>query len=202
MGTDPVTTERPPLTGTIAAGDLEALSKRSAAEASQSVFDKLIARMREEKANPAPTTPAEQRGMLGNIVGTLDTVGGLDIPFGSVLVGAIPAVVVGELVDGFVPPKTATGAINWMNVGVKIAAAIGGVQVGRQFMGPRATTFFTGVLALQMASAVLPIDQWIANLIGMFRRAPGVVQQAQSVAARAWHAQSFAPSSERGAYWA
>lgn len=137
-------------------------------------------------AEPTPEADVEQAALTG-IIRQLDTIGGLDVPFGSVIFGGIPGLVVGELVDGFVSP-VAAGGVSWANVLVKTGVAWMGVQFLPQFIGRNGSLFFAGSLALQAARQILPIDQWVANLVGMFPRGAAgmrrgsIVAQAESVA--------------------
>ena len=168
--------------------------------ASENGARKGIEAMKPAETKPAPKVetalqeqdvPAEQPGMVGGAVDSLDNIGGLGIPFGSVLIGAIPGVVVGELIDGFIPLSR-----GWMNPAAKVGAAYLGVQYGSKFLGRTGAMFFAGALALQALSNVLPIDQWAAQITGMVRRT-SVVQQAESVARQAQMRQDIGPSQYR-----
>jgi len=141
------------------------------------------------------TAPLHQVGVLGGLVDTMDSVGGLGIPFGSVLVGAIPGVVVGEVIDGLVSSKTATGQVNWINPAVKIGAGWVGVQYGRGLIGNTGAMFFAGTLALQALSQILPLDRIVANIVGMFRK---ITPQPTAEAASAWLGQH---GTTTGAYY-
>jgi len=143
-----------------------------------------------------------QAGALGGTLGALDNIGGLGIPFGSVLRGAIPGVIVGEVIDGLMSPKTSTGQVNWLNPAAKIGAGWIGVQYGRGFLGTTGALFFAGTLALQALSQLLPLDAIVANIVGMVRKAaPAAPVGATAEAANAWLSQSFKPTTQTGGMW-
>ena len=133
---------------------------------------------------------------LAGFVNTLDGIGGLDIPWGSVLLGALPGAIVSEVVDGLMPAHNADGSINFMNLAVKGGIAWAGVQFGPQFVGRRASQFFAGGLILFVLSDFLPIDQWVANVRGLFNRgaASGQIAQHELQLAQASPASTFNPS--------
>lgn len=116
---------------------------------------------------------------IAGFVNTLDGIGGLDIPWGAVLFGALPGAVVSEVIDGLMPAHNADGSINFINLLTKGAAAWAGVQFGPQLIGRRASQFFAGGLILFVLSDFLPIDQWVANLRGLFGRTAASSQIAQ-----------------------
>lgn len=147
-----------------------------------------------------PEAPMSQ-GMLEGTVRTLDSLGGLNIPFGSVLVGAIPGVIAGDVIDGLVPPRTATGEVNWLNPGLKAGAAWIGVQYGRAFLGSTGAMFFAGTLALQAMSQLLPLDKIVAQIVGVFQRKETSAATPTAAAANAWLGQAFKPNTQQGGYW-
>lgn len=150
-----------------------------------------------ETATQEQEATQEQIG-VGGITRSLDDIGGLGIPFGSVLVGAIPGVVVGELIDGFIPPSR-----GMLNPAAKVGAAWVGVQYGRRLLGTNGAMFFAGALALQALTALLPIDQWTAQLTSALRR-NSVVAQAEQVARAAQMGQQGGRrgASQVGGLWA
>lgn len=106
--------------------------------------------------------------MAAGIVNTLDGLGGLDIPWGSVLLGALPGAMVSEIVDGLMPPRNADGSINVTNLLIKGGIAWAGVQFGDRLIGRRASQFFAGGLLLFVLGDLLPIDQWVAKITNLF----------------------------------
>lgn len=141
----------------------------------------------------------EQRAVMGQpalvgFVNTLDGIGGLDIPWGSVLFGILPGAMVSEIVDGLMTPRNADGTINFMNLGLKGAIAWAGVQFGPQLIGRRASQFFAGGILLFVLGDLLPIDQWVANITKLFNRGADTGQPAPGFAQTRSAASSFDPS--------
>ena len=132
---------------------------------------------------------------IAGFVNTLDGIGGLDIPWGAVLFGALPGAIVSEVIDGLMPAHNADGSINFMNLGVKGLVAWAGVQFGPQLVGRRASQFFAGGLILFVLSDFLPIDQWVANLRGLFGRTATGGQFAAHELELARQAQTASPAS-------
>lgn len=116
----------------------------------------------------------EQMSFAKNVE-SLNKIGGLGV-VGSIVFGAIPGAVVGEVIDGLVPVRTAGGEINLVNVLVKGAAAWGGVKYGRKIVGAHAAGFFAGAIGLQVAAELLPLDRWVDALVGKLGglRIPGL----------------------------
>lgn len=92
-----------------------------------------------------------------------------NLPVGSLAVGAITGLVLGEVIDGFVSTQTESGDINFANLIIKGVAAIGLVTVGNQLMSKQATLAGAAILTAQILADVLPLDEWIARIRGVFQ---------------------------------
>jgi len=112
-----------------------------------------------------------------------------DIPVGQALVGGFSAVVVSELVDGFLAKQTDT--VKGM---VKLVAAGAVAKWGGRLLGKTGTTALVILLAYDGLRQILPIDEWASRLTGGVTKLTGgglggragitnVVTQAQKVAA-------------------
>ena len=107
---------------------------------------------------------------LAGTVNTLNGIGGLDIPWGNILLGALPGAIVSEVVDGLMPAFNADGSLNFQNVGIKLGIAWAGVQFGDRLVGRQASQFFAGGLIIFVLADILPLDQWVATIRGWFGR--------------------------------
>ncbi len=125
-----------------------------------------------------------QAGVVGAAL-TLDDIGGLGIPFGSVLLGGIPGILTGEVIDGFISPTNATGDVSWGNVFSKGLVAAGGAFLLPRWLGDRPAMFFAGVLVVQMISDVLPLDRLSAWLVGKFTKEEATASASYAAAAAA-----------------
>lgn len=67
---------------------------------------------------PAPEQAAMRQPVPEGLAQSLDNLGGLGVPIGSALVGGIPGVIVGEVVDGITPLTRQDGSVNWTNIAV------------------------------------------------------------------------------------
>lgn len=123
-------------------------------------------------------------------INQLNNIGGFDIPWGDVLFGILPGAIVSEVVDGLMAPRNADGSINFQNIGVKALIAGVGVQFGAQFVGKRTAQFFAGGLILFILADLLPIDQWVANIIKLFNRDNGDASMSAHESMLARHNQS------------
>ncbi len=124
---------------------------------------------------------------LAGVAGKLDGALGIGIPWGAVLVGAIPGAIAGEIVDGLFSPRNDDGTINWTNIAVKAGVGFAAVQFLPKFIGKRQSQFFIGALVLQIFTDILPLDKivdWAVTKLGSFRSAgsgQGVISQAEQV---------------------
>lgn len=128
-----------------------------------------------------------QVGVIG-AAATLDEIGGLNIPFGSVLIGAFPGVITGDVIDGFIQPIDVNGNVAWGNLLTKAAVATGGAFFLPRWIGERPAMFFAGALVIQMLSDMLPLDRLSAWVVGMFSRegtAGASASEARAAQARA-----------------
>ena len=130
-----------------------------------------------------------QAGVIGAAL-TLDEIGGLNIPFGSVLLGGFPGIIVGDIIDGFIQPIDVNGNVAWGNLLTKGAVAAGGAMFLPRWLGDRPAMFFAGALVIQMLSDMLPLDRLSAWVVGMFSR--GGTAGASSAEARAAQARAAA----------
>lgn len=145
-------------------------------------------------------TASMQQG-LGRIAGTLDGALGAKIPWGSILIGALPGLFVHEVIDGTIEPRTQvldalgnpipdpndpTGFetnINWPNPLLKIGLAAVVSNFGTDFIGRRPSMLFSGTLLVLALADILPIDQWVAKVVDTFKGGTAPVAQDHSVAA-------------------
>ena len=107
---------------------------------------------------------------LAGTVNTLNGIGGLDIPWGNILLGALPGAIVSEVVDGLMPAFNPDGSLNFQNVAIKLGIAWAGVQFGPQLVGRQASQFFAGGIIIFVLADILPLDQWVATIRGWFQR--------------------------------
>lgn len=150
------------------------------------------------------SAPAEQPAMVGSAVDSLDNIGGLGIPFGSVLIGVIPGVVVGEVLDGAISPLNKKGDLNWMNPAAKIGVAYLGIQYGSKLIGHTGAMFFAGSLVMQALVKVLPIDEWVAKLVKQTKKVTDAVTEAEQIVRHAQMGQDSPRygTEQRGGMWA
>ena len=101
----------------------------------------------------------------------LDGLGGLKMPFGSVLIGGLPGAVVGTAIDRVVP--RVGGVVN-TNIIVKGAVGYVGARFLPKYIGGKAAGYFVGGLVLQILADVLPVQaavDWLTN--SLLRLMPG-----------------------------
>ena len=111
----------------------------------------------------------EQVGFaLAPFVNQLDNAFGFNIPWGSIAFGILPGAVVSEVVDGVTPPRNVDGSLNFVNLLTKGVIAGVGVQALPPVIGRRASQFFAAGLGLFILADLLPINQWVANIVGLF----------------------------------
>ena len=130
---------------------------------------------------------------LSRVAGQLGGALGADIPWGAVAVGAVPGVIVGEVIDGISANLDSAGNPNPTNIVLKAGAAFIAVNFGKQFLGKRPSQFFAGALLVQVLADVLPLDKVVDRILKAVKppaSAPAVqvrnvVQQAERVVARA-----------------
>ena len=53
---------------------------------------------------------------VGGLATGLNGALGIGIPWGDILVGGLPGVVVSDVIDGLVPPMDVDGTISWTNL--------------------------------------------------------------------------------------
>jgi len=125
-----------------------------------------------------------QAGVIGAAL-TFDEFGGLGIPFGSVLLGGIPGIIVGDVIDGLVSPQGTDGNVNLANVISKAGIAAAGAFFLPRWIGNRPAMFFAGALVVQVLSDMLPLDRFSAWVVDMFsREAPAEASYAEAAAAQ------------------
>ena len=141
------------------------------------------------------------QGVLGGVVDTLDNVKifNMALPLGSAIIGLPLGTIVGEVIDGLAPPKSATGGVNAMNLVAKGVGVWGTLQFGPKIIGDRASQFAVAAILVQVASQFLPLDQWVSQIVGAVRGAGktvgiakqySAVEQAETVARQASQSQS------------
>ena len=137
------------------------------------------------KRNATAIVPQEQG--IGSLTAGLDRSIPFDVPLASIFAGGLGGLVLGDVIDGFAPPRTATRNLNLMNLGIKgiaIAAAFH-PRFGKRWLGDRPAMVVGVVLAIGLLGDLLPIDRWVAQLTGQVARVlPGnqmrQTRQAQS----------------------
>jgi len=77
----------------------------------------------------------QEQGAVASIASKGDNMFGLGIPWGSVMVGAVPGIFVGDLIDGFVSPTTEEGKTNIANIGVKVGVGAAGTMYLSRYIG-------------------------------------------------------------------
>ena len=102
------------------------------------------------------------------------------VPIGSILVGGFTGVLAGELIDAFFPPRTSTGGVNITNVAVKGGGILLLTMWGPMLMSRTGSTIAIAILGVQMLSDLLPIDQWIMNLVNWIKKLFGQTTTAQN----------------------
>ena len=75
----------------------------------------------------------------------------------------------GELIDGFLPPRTSADKIDWTNVAVKAGTAVALALYGNRLMSGTATFVAVGLLASQVLADTLPLDAWIKSVVDWFK---------------------------------
>ncbi len=136
-----------------------------------------------------------QAGVLGAAL-TLDNIGGIGIPFGSVLLGGFPGIIVGDVLDGFVNPIDANGNVAWGNLLAKGGIAAAGAFFLPRWIGDRPAMFFAGALVIQMMSDMLPLDRLSAWIVGQFNRQGTAGASAADAAAAQARARARAESGD------
>ena len=129
---------------------------------------------------------------LSRIAGQLDGSLGADIPWGAVAIGAVPGVILGEVIDGLSPPVNAEGGVNATNIVLKGVSAFAAVQFGKGLLGKRPSQFFAGALLVQILADVLPLNKVVAKILDTIKDPfapaamhPTAVQQAERVVRQA-----------------
>lgn len=98
------------------------------------------------------------------------------LPLGSIAVGVVTGLLLGELIDGFLPPRgiptvlEPLGPLNMANVAVKGIAVVGLGMYGGMLMSRTGALIAGGLLIAQLLADVLPLDQWIRNVVNFFRQ--------------------------------
>jgi len=110
----------------------------------------------------------QEQSAVASIASKGDNMLGLGIPWGSVMVGAVPGIFVGDLIDGFVSPTTEEGGTNIANIGVKVGVGAAGTMYLSRYIGATPAKWFAGALVVQVASDLLPLDQWVAKVKSWF----------------------------------
>lgn len=132
---------------------------------------------------PEGDTEAEMgRGFgIAGSLNSLDNLGGFGIPLGSGFVGLFLGFTGTKIVDSFAPAKDATGKVNWINPGVKLAAAWASMQFLPKFLGRPASLFMAGYFVFDALRVVLPVDDWATKIAAKFPKPGTTVAQHQYV---------------------
>ena len=111
------------------------------------------------------------------------------VPLGAIVVGGGLGLIVGDLIDGFVPATNLDGSVNFGNVATKGVVAYIAATMGGKIVSKQAGLAIAVVLGAQVLADVLPIDEWAARLRGVFGgassgqgRGYSAVRQAESIA--------------------
>ena len=126
------------------------------------------------------------QAILGPVERTLNPmVPGINI--GTVATGGLTGLLIGELVDGLVP-ASGSGVMGGQgaNIVAKAVAIFALTSFKQPLLSKQAAGFAGGILALQVAADVLPIDEWIQKAVSQVRSLTGgasgnVVTQANRV---------------------
>lgn len=120
------------------------------------------------------------QGLLAPIEKAIPKIGGVEL--GSIGIGGITGLILGEVIDGFVPPDDEEGNTNMANILAKSAGAFIVATQGKRLMSPTAANFAAGILVIQVLRDVLPLDQWIDKLVGWVRPKNEAAQECGSPA--------------------
>lgn len=102
-----------------------------------------------------------------------------NVPVGSLALGAFSGLLIGEVIDGFTPATGDSGEINFANVAVKGVAAVVLITMGKPLFSNTAAQAGAAILVAQILADVLPIDEWIARLKGVFNGQQATAREAQ-----------------------
>lgn len=117
-----------------------------------------------DKLKPVEAEPVEKVEEAELEKGALEGISTMkvwDIPLGQALVGGFSAVVISELVDGFLAAQS--GSIKGL---VKLMAAGVSIKWGRKLIGTTGATALAILLAYDGLRMVIPIDEWAGKLVG------------------------------------
>lgn len=111
-----------------------------------------------------------ERGLLGAIETPINrATRQFNVDVGSVLVGGVSGLVLGEVIDGFVSPQSDTGGVNFANVLAKGIGIAGFTMFGKQLMSPAGVAAGVTILSLQVLADILPLDRLVGNIVGFFQ---------------------------------
>lgn len=106
-----------------------------------------------------------------------------NVKMGSIVLGGVGGLLVGEVLDGFITPRTDEDKTNPTNVIAKVAVAVGFASFGNKIATQQAANAAAVVLVTQVAADILPIDKWIDTVMGFFsgdKVVEGVVDTSQT----------------------
>jgi len=130
------------------------------------------------KLVPAAAIMGQGGGLLGAIEQPVNAIWPA-LPLGSIAVGAVVGITVGELIDGFIPPKSATGGVNMVNVVAKGGGILALTMFGPQLMSKTGTIIAVGLLGAQLLADLLPLDRLVQAIVNFFRKLFGQAPLAQ-----------------------
>ena len=100
----------------------------------------------------------DQRGLAG-VATQIDRALPAGLPIGSAIIGGASAVIVSEVIDGFVQDPMTRNL-------VKGGVAVVGFRTLKGFLGQASANIFVGLIVFSIAREILPIDDWIARIRG------------------------------------
>ena len=123
----------------------------------------------------------EARMAMGGLLTAVETplngvFPGINVPFGSILVGGTTGIVLGELIDGLVAPLNDAGNVNPANVAVKIGVMVGVGALGKHLMTKTGVIVAVGVLGAQLFADILPLDKVVDWFKGLLPSKNGAAQ--------------------------
>ena len=119
-------------------------------------------------ADGSPDVATLEKGALAD-VGKIQFAG---VHVGDAVLGGSVALLIAEVISGFMPANIGGGKFN-SAVLVKIIAALGAVKFGPRFIGKDASQAAGLILAFDAARQLIPIDTTIQRITGAVRGATG-----------------------------
>jgi hypothetical protein len=165
-----------------AVGEINALFQQEtfrtalAAEIAKATPAKVATLAQDDPATTPVETPMERGNPIASAINSMDTMA-FGLPLGSALVGGFGGLLASKVIDRFVAPKNPDATTNFLNPLAKVGAAWASVSFLDKAVGQNAARFMAGLLLLDAARSVLPIDEWVAKLVNLI---PGGAPAAQT----------------------